>query len=342
MDRKQIPSMITQPQGASLYYKDSGMTIRMDLQEAERFIKDYHRPQDFTAPETVHIEITGECNLNCPYCYVLDNQRERNDGGRRETGGTGKEEEDREREEERKTGEALTIDGDQIDQGLSKDIFMDLFRQLAEMGVFQITFGGGEPFLRDDMVELAREADGLGLNVTVTTNGTLLTKFTKEELTVFRQINLSYHAHKDIDLRETVGYVVDAGIPCAVSFIVSKEYLDDLPGVVELVEETGTSILLLSYKPVHGDDDNVVPLEGIRMIAFGLRDKGVKVAIDSMLSNECYMSERLATISHEGDVHPCSFVRESQGNITDRSFADIWSSRSPKSLCPYAYLNEQQ
>ena len=143
-----------------------------------------------------------------------------------------------------------------------------------------------------------------------------------------------------VDLDEAVKYVVTAGIPCAISFIMSKRYATDLPRILDLVRKWGVSILLLSYKPVIGDIENVVPLKEIRRIAFGLRDQGIKVAIDSMLSNECHMSERLATISHTGDVHPCSFVREPMGNITESPFRDIWTSRPTKSPCPYAYVNE--
>lgn len=223
---------------------------------------------------------------------------------------------------------------------MAKETYFDLFQQLAEMGVFQITFGGGEPFFRDDMCELAREADRLGMNVTVTTNGTLLSKFSKEELSVFRQINISYHDHPDVDIENAIKCAVDSGIPCAISFIMSRKYESDLPRVVELVKKYEIGILLLSYKPVIDDKENSVPLKEIRTIAFRLRDEGVKVSIDSMLSNECHMSERLATISYDGDVHPCSFVRESMGNITHTSFLDIWKNRPPKSPCPYAFLNE--
>ncbi len=41
---------------------------------------------------------------------------------------------------------------------------------------FKIAFAGGEPFMRDDMVEIIKYASNLGIITSVATNGTLLTK----------------------------------------------------------------------------------------------------------------------------------------------------------------------
>ena len=109
--------------------------------------------------EVVHVEITSRCNQDCPYCYIRKDEGEKD------------------------------LDEQQLRR---------LLKALADWGVFQITFGGGEPFLREGVCDLARFADDNGLNVTVTTNGTLLydrttSPFTDEELSVFRQINISFH-----------------------------------------------------------------------------------------------------------------------------------------------------
>jgi len=48
---------------------------------------------------------------------------------------------------------------------------------LAAAGVLQVTFGGGEPFLRGDVFRLARHARSLGLGVCATTNGDRLADF---------------------------------------------------------------------------------------------------------------------------------------------------------------------
>jgi len=50
----------------------------------------------------------------------------------------------------------------------------DIFEQLGEEGVKSVSFAGGEPFMRRDMIELISYAQKFGMNVGVITNGYLL------------------------------------------------------------------------------------------------------------------------------------------------------------------------
>ncbi len=59
---------------------------------------------------------------------------------------------------------------------LSTEKWKDIFRQLKELGIKEISLSGGEPFLRKDIMELISYAAGLGLDVGVITNGYLLNK----------------------------------------------------------------------------------------------------------------------------------------------------------------------
>ncbi len=73
------------------------------------------------APVNVTWEITEACNLDCAHCLSAELRAERR-------------------------GE---LDFDQC---------RALLDELARMQVFQINFGGGEPFLRDDFLEILRYA----------------------------------------------------------------------------------------------------------------------------------------------------------------------------------------
>ncbi len=59
---------------------------------------------------------------------------------------------------------------------LSGDRFKELIAELAQMGCYKIHFTGGEPLLRRDAVDLVAFANERGIRVTMTTNGTLVTK----------------------------------------------------------------------------------------------------------------------------------------------------------------------
>jgi radical SAM protein with 4Fe4S-binding SPASM domain len=88
-----------------------------------------------SAPETVHLAITARCNLSCPGCYV-----------------------------------PRFADGAE----LTMAELCGLIDQWAEMHVFQLAVGGGEPLLREDLFDVLAYARVRGIVPNLTTNGTLL------------------------------------------------------------------------------------------------------------------------------------------------------------------------
>jgi MoaA/NifB/PqqE/SkfB family radical SAM enzyme len=59
---------------------------------------------------------------------------------------------------------------------ISMDRFKETLTDLAELGCTKIHFSGGEPMLRPRLAELVDHSTDLGMRVTMTTNGTLVTK----------------------------------------------------------------------------------------------------------------------------------------------------------------------
>ena len=99
-----------------------------------------HRPATWDllrAPVNVTWEITAKCNLQCRHCLSADM---------------------------RKTI-AAELDFEQC------CAFID---ELDRMEVFQINFGGGEPFLREDFPDILDYAHSKGITTCVSTNGTVL------------------------------------------------------------------------------------------------------------------------------------------------------------------------
>jgi len=81
---------------------------------------------------------TNACNLRCVYCY--------RGAGARESG-------------ELTTDEAL-----------------EMIRELRDLGCRTLVLSGGEPLLRGDVLEVAREGARLGLQVVMASNGTMIGK----------------------------------------------------------------------------------------------------------------------------------------------------------------------
>ena len=76
---------------------------------------------------------------------------------------------------------------------VSMDRFKEVITELAELGCQKIHLSGGEPMLRPQLPELVAHASGLGLRVTLTTNGTLVDKEKAKALILagLRGVNIS-------------------------------------------------------------------------------------------------------------------------------------------------------
>jgi MoaA/NifB/PqqE/SkfB family radical SAM enzyme len=76
---------------------------------------------------------------------------------------------------------------------ISMDRFEDIITELGELGCKKIHFSGGEPTLRPQLPDLVEHATGLGIRVTMTTNGTLIDKVKAKRLIEagLRGVNIS-------------------------------------------------------------------------------------------------------------------------------------------------------
>lgn len=96
-------------------------------------------------PETIRIDITGECNLKCKHCQA-------------------------------------SMFLNKSSESLSTQKWKCIITELAKSGCITIGFLGGEPLLRKDIFEIMSHARSLGIKVTLTTNGILLTEKTISKL----------------------------------------------------------------------------------------------------------------------------------------------------------------
>jgi MoaA/NifB/PqqE/SkfB family radical SAM enzyme len=207
-----------------------------------------------------------------------------------------------------------------------------IIKDLKDYGVLQVSFGGGEPLLRDDVFEIAQYCNELGLNVTMTTNGTLVRNFSKNLYRLFKQVNVSWQGRDDI--WQTLHYL-KGSTALGINFIMHKRYISDLKLVVRKTKETDAELLLLAYKPVKGDFENVAAPVRVYKIAEKLHFQGVKVAIDGPCLGFCLAAKRFCDVHSNGDLSVCSFVREPIGNLTEKSFKEIWRLRPKEVKCPY-------
>ncbi|WP_226481904.1 TIGR04347 family pseudo-SAM/SPASM protein [Natrinema amylolyticum] len=159
---------------------------------------------------------TRRCNLYCSHCYA---------GA----------------ETEAATGEFTTAEAKS---------FLD---QLAAFGAPVILFSGGEPLVRDDLVELVSYAADRGLRPVLSSNGTLLTH---EKADALRDAGLRYAGISVDGLPERndrfrgeegafdaavrgIENCLEAGLKTGLRYTITEANAPDLEGVVDLLVEKG-------------------------------------------------------------------------------------------------------
>ena len=95
--------------------------------------------ETFGIPLAVLLEVTHRCPLQCPYC-------------------------------------SNPVELDRAGSELSTEEWKKVLSELAELGVLQIHFSGGEPTARKDLVELVQHASDIGLYSNLITSAVLLTR----------------------------------------------------------------------------------------------------------------------------------------------------------------------
>jgi len=171
-----------------------------------------HVPAQVPPPNplvTVYWICTQACNLRCTYCYQEATVA---------------------RPHELSTVEAI-----------------DLIDQVVEAGVRTLVFTGGEPFMRRDVLELARYAKGRGIRTTVITNGHFITRRNVGEMAAaFDLVTISLDhmipEHHDVHRGEgswrhalgAIDVLLDAGVPVDVNSTLSSDGLKHLKELLSI------------------------------------------------------------------------------------------------------------
>ena len=254
------------------------------------------------APVEAEIAITTACNLSCPCCYT--------------GAGPG--------------GQSLAMD--------------DVFRMLhavATLDVFHVAFGGGEPLMHPDLLDLASEARSLNLLPTTSTNGHLVTdEWASQAAGLFGRINVSVDVpggYRDASCYAAISGLRDAGHETGANFILTRQTFDALSEVFRLSADAGADSLLVLrpkpggrgsglYRTMMLDTAQQRALPGLLLelsgryglpfhIDCGLAPLIIQAAPDAKMlaqfgASGCIAGRLLMTVDAQGFVHCCSHLNQ--------------------------------
>ncbi len=172
-------------------------------------------PRVMRTPRTIEIDITNRCNLRCAYCYHFSSE------------------------------------GDVVSD-LSTEEWLRFFDELGRCAVMEVTLGGGEPFVRDDLPELLGGIVRNRMRYSILSNGTLITGDHAALLADTRRCN---HVQVSIDgatpeVHEScrgagtfheavraIGLLQEHGVPVAVRVTLHHHNVRDLPKIARFLLE---------------------------------------------------------------------------------------------------------
>ncbi len=264
-------------------------------------------------------EITRRCNLSCIHCLSESGQDQQNE--------------------------------------LTFDQSLHIIHQLSCHRVFQVNFGGGEPFIRRDFLSILDACHRKDLVTCISTNGTFLDQdaldFLKGRKMVYLQVSLdggSSQTNDQIRGKGTFKRALDAldrlhsrKIPFSINTVLTKLSFPEISCLYSLAKTHGARLRISRFRPSGRAKESWDDLRPAKeeLMAFSRWLSGHKDVVtgDSFFSleeeerkrlglNLCGAAKFTCCIDPEGGVYPCAFLQDTSmygGSLLHRSLGEIWS-----------------
>ncbi len=233
---------------------------------------------------------------------------------------------------------------------------LDLVDQVHRARVFQINFGGGEPFMRPDFEEILAACHNRGIMTCISTNGTLLDAARVARLATSRLVAIQ--VSMDGAKRETCDAIRGAGvfdaatqavkllaatrIPTSINTVLTAQNAGEIPAMHEMARSLGVSLRVSRFRPSGRGADNWEALRPspAQLLAFSdwLAASGDVRTGDSFFSltsqerqglglNLCGAAKLTCCVGPTGNMYPCAFLQTERfkaGSLRTETFQEIW------------------
>src|SRR5690242_18448677 len=168
--------------------------------------------ETFGIPLAVLAELTHRCPLQCPYC-------------------------------------SNPVELDRAGTELTTEEWKKVLSELAELGVLQVHFSGGEPTARKDLVELVQHASDVGLYSNLITSAVLLTRDRLSALAGagLCHVQISFQGNEPVLADRVAGFkgahqkkievarwTRELDLPLTVNAVMHRQNLFQLPDIIQM------------------------------------------------------------------------------------------------------------
>ena len=181
-------------------------------------------------PVAVLLELTHRCPLQCPYC-------------------------------------SNPVELDRGSTELTTEEWKKVLTELAEIGVLQVHFSGGEPTARKDIVELVRHANDAGLYTNLITSAVLLTRERLSDLADagLCHVQISFQGNEPVVADRVAGlkdshrkkievakWTRELDLPLTVNAVMHRQNLHQLPDIIQMAVDLDADRLEVANVQYYG------------------------------------------------------------------------------------------
>lgn len=233
---------------------------------------------------------------------------------------------------------------------------LDAVEQIHRAGVFQVNFGGGEPFLRSDFERILEACHARGVVTCISTNGTLIDAARVERLArsglVAVQVSVDGASAETNDAIRGAGtferatralrLLGQSSIPTSLNAVLTAQSAGEIQALADLAARLGVALRVSRFRPSGRGADNwralrPTPAQLLAFSAWLARNGRVRTG-DSFFSltaqerqglglNLCGAAKLTACLGPQGNLYPCAFLQRPEflaGSLRTARFQELW------------------